>query len=215
MNNSVYCISEELVTKHPELTEVKQNIEEAFCIISKSFREGGKLLVCGNGGSAADAEHIIGELMKGFLSKRKISNAEKVRLSELYPGGSGDLIADRLQGALPAISLVSQTALLTAYGNDIDFDMIFAQQVYGYGRSGDVLLGLTTSGSSANVVNAVKVAKVYGLKTIGMTGRNGGLMKELCDITIRVPADSTPAIQEFHLPIYHALCAMLEAEFFK
>ncbi|MNR34125.1 Phosphoheptose isomerase [compost metagenome] len=135
-------------------------------------------------------------------------------MEKSYPG-EGDFIADHLQGALPAISLVSHTALATAFSNDVSAETVFAQQVYGYGVKGDVLLGLSTSGNSANVVRAIQVAKVQGLTAIGLTGQNGGRMNELCDVTIRVPSDRTPDIQERHLPIYHAICMMLEEEFFQ
>jgi D-sedoheptulose 7-phosphate isomerase len=150
--------------------------------------------------------------MKGFNSKRPLSAARKEQFANLFEDGAK--LANQLQGALPAISLVSQTALISAVANDIDAEMIFAQQVYGYGRSGDVLIGLSTSGNSANVIQAMKVAKALGMGTIGMTGASGGKMLQFADVTIRVPWVHTPDIQERHLPIYHALCLGLEKEFF-
>lgn len=186
---------------------------EAFGLARDTFRRGGKLLVCGNGGSAADSEHIVGELMKGFLLRREISEDQRSALVSAYPD-SGEYLAEGLQGALPAISLVSHSALIHAYANDVAADMVFAQQVWGYGQEEDTLLGITTSGNSANVVNAVKVARVMGLHTIGLTGKDGGRLAELCDVMICAPAIATQVVQEYHLPIYHALCAMLEMEFF-
>jgi len=201
------------VAKYPELSECSADIVSAFETIRDSYRGGGKVLLAGNGGSASDCEHIVGELMKGFMSKRPVPQTMRDRLRR-FGDEDGGYIADRLQGALPAISLVSHTALATAYANDVAADMVFAQQVYGYGRPGDVLIGLSTSGNSANVVRALQVARALDMRTIGLTGRSGGRMKELCDVIIRVPSDVTPDIQERHLPIYHTLCIMLEEEFF-
>jgi D-sedoheptulose 7-phosphate isomerase len=202
-----------LIKKYPAISEIKSNIKNSYELIKDSYNKDGKLLVCGNGGSSADAEHIVGELMKGFLYKRRLNEQNRMKLISLYLH-EGKIIADKLQGALPAISLVSQTSLLTAYGNDIDFDMVFAQQVYGYGRPGDVLLGISTSGNSKNILNAVKVAKAFDIGTICLTGKNGGLVEDFCDIIIKAPASDTPSIQEYHLPIYHTLCEMLETEFY-
>jgi len=204
---------EAMVGKYPELAECAKEVEEAYRTIKSCYEAGGKLLVCGNGGSAADAEHIVGELMKGFMLKRPIAGSDRDALLRLFPE-EGAKLADGLQGALPAISLVSHSALLTAYANDVSAEMAFAQQVYGYGRAGDVLLGLSTSGNSPNVVRAMQVARALGLRTIGLTGRSGGRMRALSDVAIRVPYDATPDVQERHLPIYHALCMMLEEAFF-
>lgn len=204
---------EELISTYPELAQCETEIRSAFEILRDAFGRGGKLLVCGNGGSAADAEHIVGELMKGYLLKRSLPEEIRTRLLALDPSG-GEYLAGRLQGALPAISLVSQSSLISAISNDTASDMVFAQQVYGYGREGDVLLGLSTSGNSGNVIHAMKVARALGLRTVGLTGLTGGMLKSLCDACICVPAENTPAIQERHLPIYHTLCAMLEEEFF-
>ncbi|MBO9609487.1 MAG: SIS domain-containing protein [Paenibacillaceae bacterium] len=202
-----------LIGRYPVLDECAAQLEEAYAALVSSYRAGGQLLVCGNGGSASDSEHIVGELMKGFMLKRPLGAADRDKLAAAFPE-EGDYLANHLQGALPAISLVSHSALITAYSNDVAPDMIFAQQVYGYGRPGDVVLGISTSGNSGNVVRAIQVGKAMGLRTIGLTGRKGGKLGALCDVAVRVPSDSTPDIQELHLPIYHALCVMLEEEFF-
>ena len=196
---------ERLMKRYPMLAGMREEIELVFCIMKDSYEKGGKLLVCGNGGSAADSDHIVGELMKGFYKQRKLPTAEKIRF-----GAQGE----KLQGALPAIALSQHSALSTAFLNDVDPDMVFAQQVYGYGAEDDVFLGLSTSGNSVNVISAAKVAAAKGMKVIAMTGKDGGAMRELCDVCLIVPAQMTADIQEFHLPIYHALCAMLEDYFF-
>lgn len=207
-------ILEKLYSKYPELREANAGqIEQAYRMLRDCFRNGGKLLVCGNGGSAADAEHIVGELMKGFMRRRPVPESFRARLAEV-DGEAADYISRHLQGALPAISLVGHSSLSTACANDNAPDMAFAQQVYGYGKPGDVLLGISTSGNSPNVLHALRVAKAIGMGTIGLTGRSGGRMNALCDIAIRVPYDLTPDIQERHLPIYHALCILIEEEFF-
>jgi len=204
---------EQLISAYPELEACATDIQAAFEILRTCYRQGGKLLTCGNGGSAADAEHIVGELMKGYLLKRPIPEEMRLKLASISQQ-DGDYLADHLQGALPAISLVSQTSLLSAIANDTAADMVYAQQVYAYGREGDVLIGLSTSGNSRNVIYAMQVARALGLHTIGLTGSTGGALKPLCDICICVPGESTPMIQERHLPIFHVLCAMLEEEFF-
>lgn len=194
-----------MTERYPALEGAAEDVKEAYEILKECFEKDGKLLVCGNGGSAADAEHIVGELMKGFYKKRPISEAQKATIGE---------IGKDLQDALPAIALTGHPALSTAFLNDVNPEMVFAQQVYGYGRQGDVLMALTTSGNSENVLNAVTVAKAKGMKVIGMTGRDGGKLKELCDVCIIVPAQVTADIQEYHLPVYHTICAMLEENFF-
>ncbi len=214
MKKGVADMLDNLLARYSELDGCRKDIEAAFLLLKQCYENGGKVLVCGNGGSAADSEHIVGELMKGFLLKRKICAEDVEKLKELFPEESGYL-ADSLQGALPAISLVSQSAISSAYINDISADMVFAQQVYGYAKEGDILIGLSTSGNSQNVVNALRVSKASGMKSIGMTGITGGSLKELCDVVICVPATETYIIQEYHLPIYHVLCAMLEIEFFE
>lgn len=189
--------------RYPQLECCKEDIEKALRLMIETYKKGGKILVCGNGGSAADCEHIVGELMKGFLSERKINDE---RLSR-------EMI-ENLQGALPAISLCSQTALMTAFNNDCNPDYVFAQQVYVYAKEDDLLFAITTSGNSKNVVNAVKLAKEIGIRTIALTGESGGEVKNISDVTICVPSAKTYEIQEYHLPIYHYLCAEVEKEFF-
>lgn len=213
MKKDSEMILEKLTVGIPGLKCCKQVITDAFLLIKGCYDNGGKILICGNGGSAADAEHITGELMKGFLLKREIGKSAYDRIKAVFPN-EADYLAEKLQGALPAISLVSHSALSTAYINDVASDMVFAQQVYGYGKPGDLLIGLSTSGNSGNVVNAVKVAKAFGLSAIGLTGQTGGAMEAVCDVCIKVPAMETYRVQEYHLPVYHALCAMIEAEYF-
>ncbi|QGH33651.1 SIS domain-containing protein [Gracilibacillus salitolerans] len=205
---------EKLIKKYPDLQQSVDTIEKAFNLLVESYRTQGKLLLCGNGGSAADCEHIVGELMKGFTLNRPVDREFERKLNEMYPE-DGEYVAQHLQQTLPAISLVSHSALSTAFINDVAADMLFAQQVYGYGQVGDVVIGLSTSGNSDNVVKAMKVAKALGLKTIGFTGESGGKMNDICDVCIRVPWKETLDIQERHLPIYHTLCIMLEKEFFQ
>lgn len=205
---------EALVAKYPDLEVCIDDINDALQLLKNSFRSGGKLLICGNGGSASDCEHIVGELMKGFMTRRLLSKDKREVFTQMY-GEQGHYLADHLQGALPAISLVSHTSLITAYSNDVASDMIFAQQVYGLGVRGDIVMGISTSGNSRNVLHALQVARVMGLQTIGLTGKSGGLMAEVSDVIIRVPWESTPDVQERHLPIYHVLCMLLEEEFFQ
>lgn len=197
---------EELLQRYPALEICKTEIYFSYKILADCYKNGGKVLVCGNGGSAADADHIVGELMKGFLLKRKIT----------VPAVNGDdEILSRLQGALPAISLNSHSALFSAFSNDLEFTDVYAQQVYGYGRKGDVLIALSTSGNSQSVVNAVRAAAAAGVESIGITGGKDSLMSEKCSICIKLPETQTFKIQELTLPVYHCLCAMLEADFFE
>jgi phosphoheptose isomerase len=213
MREETKLIIEGLLKNYSQLLSCRDIIDEAFDLLKQCYTNQGKVMVCGNGGSAADSEHIVGELMKGFMKTRKICDENKERLKAEFPEDA-EYLSCNLQGALPAISLVSQSAVFTAFINDVAADMIYAQQVYGYGKSGDVLIGISTSGNSKNVVNAIKVAKAFGIKTLGLTGETGGMMDKICDVNIKVPAKETYRIQEYHLPIYHALCAMLEEEFF-
>ncbi len=171
------------------------------------------MLICGNGGSAADSEHMVGELMKGFLKQRPIPAEHAAKLEAASPA-DGKKVAERLQGALASISLPSQMSLLTATANDGDYDMTFAQQVYGLGRPGDVLLVISTSGKSKNICNALLVAKAFGLRSIALTGGSGGELAPLADVAIKVPSDNVAEIQELHLPVYHWLSTELEAAFF-
>ncbi|MFW6097134.1 MAG: D-sedoheptulose-7-phosphate isomerase [Chloroflexota bacterium] len=202
-----------LFEKYPDLEGLEGDLTAAFELLRDCFAAGGKALFCGNGGSAADSEHVVGELMKGYLRPRPVPEDVRQRLQEAFPE-EGAYLADNLQGALPSISLVSQTALLTAFANDVEPQMIFAQQVYGYGKPGDVVVGISTSGNSGNVLHAMRVARAMGLRTLGFTGEGGGKLTALCDVAVRVPWQATADIQERHLATYHALCGMLEDVFF-
>ena len=207
MKNSVEKIYNDLFRRYPELSRVKEEIEIVFEIIKETYINEGKLLVCGNGGSASDSTHIVGELMKGFMLKRELPECEKVKFNNKE-------IADGLQGALPAISLVGETALMTAFCNDCSPDLVFAQQVYGLMNINDTLLCLSTSGNSKNVVAAAETAKIKGGKVISIVGEKGGKLFEFSDVTIKLPSQITPQIQEYTLPVYHTICAMIESEFF-
>ena len=209
---SSYSISE-LFDRYPELKVSEVSILNAFHMLRDAFSKDGTVFACGNGGSAADAEHMVGELMKGFLLPRNVSSDFKLTLTEQF-GNEGEALVEKLQDGLRAISLNGHPSLATAYGNDVDFEMIFAQQLYVLGRVGDVIIGFTTSGNSTNVLNAFKIAKGLGIKTIAMTGEDGGACSTLVDCCIKVPEKETYKIQELHLPVYHALCAMLEEEFY-
>jgi phosphoheptose isomerase len=214
MQQRVKAILDELMERLPKLAGCRPSMESAFACLQQCYGGDHKVMVCGNGGSAADAEHVVGELMKGFRLKRSLSPVLREQLRNCDPL-EGDYLASNLQGALTAISLVSHTALLSALANDIDPEMVYAQQVYGYGQPGDVLIGFSTSGNAKNVLNAVKVAKAFGIHTIGLTGQNGRNLAQVAQITIQVPATATYQVQEYHLSVYHALCAMIESEFFR
>lgn len=177
-------------------------------------KSGGKILVCGNGGSSSDSEHIVGELLKGFCIKRPLDESFKNKLRECVHEKDVDTIIGCLQGAIPAISLASQTGFLTAYGNDVSFEMAYAQQVYAYGGKYDILIGLSTSGNAANICYAAMVAKAMGLLVVSITGETGGRLKHLSDILLNVPAKETFEVQEYHLPLYHYICMALEYEIF-
>ena len=202
-----------LIMRYPHLECCKGNITIAFEFIRDCYKNGGKLLVCGNGGSAADAEHIVGELMKGFKKARHLASIEVEKLVEI-DSLMGRTLADNLQGALPAIALDGHPALTTAYMNDCEPIICFAQQVYGYGCKNDVLFAISTSGNSRNVLYAVVAAKAKGMVVIGLTGENDSKLSAMSDVCIRVPSTETYQIQELHLPIYHCLCLMLEDYFF-
>ena len=204
----------QLIWRYPVLKANEKEIRQMCDAVIKSYESGGKLLVCGNGGSCSDAEHIVGELMKGFLKKRPIPAEKKAKMLELVPE-LADIGIDVLQQGLPAIALNSGAALTTAFANDCDPDLIYAQQVLGFGRRGDVFLGISTSGNAENVYAAAAVAKSLGLVTVALSGKTGGKLKEICDISIVVDEDETYMIQELHLPVYHALCATVEEHFFK
>lgn len=204
-----------LITRYPVLATCRDSISSAYEVLEKCFETGHKLLVAGNGGSCADSEHIVGELMKGFKLPRKCSAefADKLKSIDEVRGAE---LAEKLQGGLPAIALDGHQGLNTAYINDVAGGglLTYAQQVYGYGKEGDVLLGISTSGNSKNVMNATVVARAIGMKVIGLTGEKGGELAKVADIVIRVPETETYMIQELHLPVYHCLCLMLEDRFF-
>jgi D-sedoheptulose 7-phosphate isomerase len=204
---------QQLIERYPALESVRNDISSAFDIISSSYAKGGKLLIAGNGGSAADAEHIAGELMKTFAKERNLPDSFITDISAVDSDIAQYLIP-RLQPGLPAIALSGHASLNTACINDIDGNITFAQQVYGYGKEDDVLFGISTSGNSKNVLYAAAVARVKGLKIIALTGAGGGNLKRFADVCICVPETETWKIQELHLPVYHLLCMMLEDHFF-
>lgn len=202
-----------LINRYPVLEVCKQDIVEAYLLMEECYENDGKLLVAGNGGSAADSEHIAGELMKRFKIQRPVSEEYANRLIEIDPQRGPDL-AKNLEQSLMAIPLVAHEALTTAYINDVDGLGVFAQQLMGFGRKGDVFVGISTSGNSKNIMNATVVARASGIKIIGLTGANGGELAEVSDVVIKVPETETYMIQELHLPVYHCLCLMLEDRFF-
>jgi len=206
-------IIDQLCERFPSLATVKSVIEDACNQLIACYENGGKVLVCGNGGSCSDADHIVGELMKSFELKRPIKTSIQEKLAAIDPE-RGSYLASHLQQGLPAISLTAHTALTTAVANDIDGEVIFAQQVIGYGQPNDILIGISSSGNSRNVLDACLVAKAMGLTVIGLTGETGGKMKPLCDILINVPGRRTYMVQELHLPVYHVLCLAVEHHFF-
>ncbi len=205
--------AQELSRRYPGLAEVKGDFLKAFERMESCYQAGGKLLIAGNGGSAADAEHIAGELMKRFVRPRPLSGALRERLAGIDPE-RGEALGRQLEMPLTAIPLVGMEALSTAFLNDVNGLEVFAQQLLGLGRPGDVLLAITTSGNSENVLNAAVLAKALDISVIGLTGRDGGKLKALADIMIKAPEKETYKVQELHLPIYHALCIMLEESFF-
>lgn len=202
-----------LIERYPQLDVCKDEIQKAYELLEAAYSNGRKLLVCGNGGSASDSEHIVGELMKEFRLKRKVYVDQADNLRQI-DHEMGTVLAENLQGALPAICLTGHSALTTAFMNDANAELIFAQQVNGYGKTGDVFLGISTSGNSKNVLYAAITAKSKGLKVIGLTGAKDNKMMNYTDVCIRVPETETYKIQELHLPVYHCLCLMLEDRFF-
>lgn len=189
------------------------SIDATIAKLVASYDSGGKLLICGNGGSAADCEHIVGELMKGFCLPRSLTSADRDRFAETC-GNDASLLSETLQYGLPTLSLVSHSSLITAIANDLDGDMIFAQQLWGLGKAGDVLLAISTSGNSQNVLLAAKVARAKRITVIGLTGKDGGMLGPLCDVLIDVQSDDVAKIQELHLPVYHEICQRIEAHYF-
>ncbi len=213
MKNKSYNHISHLIERYPELSDVEENIRLAIVTVLHSIVNGGTLLICGNGGSSADSEHIVGELMKGFIIDRPIPNNIKINLSNMYPDDA-EYLFKNLQSGIRSISLTSHSALTSAFSNDNASDLIFAQQVLGYGRLGDVLLAISTSGNSKNIVYAAKIAKSMDMKVIALTGNTGGELKFYSDIIINVPEQETYKIQEYHLPVYHCICLALENELF-
>ena len=202
-----------LVQRYPVLVVCKEDIEKAYRILEECYTHDGKLLIAGNGGSAADSEHIAGELMKRFKTPRPVPADFAEKLQEV-DSVRGPELAKNLEQGLMAIPLVAHEALSTAYINDVDGLGVFAQQLYGFGRPGDVFLGISTSGNSKNIMSATVVARALGLKVIGLTGAKGGELADVADVAIKVPQTETYMIQELHLPVYHCLCLMLEEQFF-
>ena len=203
----------ELLKRYPQLEICKHTLTEAVSVMIDCYKNGGKILLCGNGGSCADCDHIMGELMKGFLKKRPLSTEQKAQMTNLSPLLDEETLS-KLQCGLPAISLPSLTALNSAFCNDVDPELIYAQSVMAMGKTDDVLIAMSTSGNAKNVFAAAKVAKGLGLTVIGLTGKGGGKLSEIADICIRVPETETFKVQELHLPVYHYLCAATEEEFF-
>lgn len=211
--HSIENTMNELIKNHPQLMSIQDDIWNAYRTIERCYSKNGKVFVCGNGGSAADALHIVGELMKSFVRNRPIDKQTADSLTTIYPDHAAYFI-ENIQGALPAIALVENASLVSAYANDVTADMIYAQQLYGYAKQGDVLIAISTSGNSINVLNAVRLAKAMKVATVGLTGGSGGKLKLLCDVCIVAPENETYKIQELHLPIYHILCIMIEQRFF-
>ena len=204
----------DLIRRYPVLDECTEDIERATDALIECYKNDGKVLICGNGGSCADSDHIVGELMKGFLKLRPLSDEQKAEMKKNCDLVDDELLS-KLQGGLPAIALPSITALNSAFCNDVDPELIYAQPLMSLGKKNDVLIAISTSGNSKNVFGAVKVAKALGVKVIGLTGKTGGELKKHADIAVCVPECETFKIQELHLPVYHYLCAAVEDYFFK
>lgn len=215
MDESLRRHTDLLIERYPVLKNCVASVSEAYDVLEKCFSTGHKLLIAGNGGSCADAEHIVGELMKGFKRKRKCSDAFAAVLRSIDEARGSEL-AEKLQGGLPAIALNAHPALNTAFVNDVADGgvLTYAQQVYGYGKEGDVFWGISTSGNAKNIMYAAVVARALGMTVIGLTGEKGGELAKAADVTIKAPSNETYMIQEYHLPIYHCLCLMLEERFF-
>lgn len=203
----------ELYIRYPQLLECEESINKALEMFIETYKNGGKILIGGNGGSCADSEHIVGELMKGFMLKRPVGSEFENKLKALG-FEDAEFLCKNLQGSLPAISLPSQTAILSAFINDVSPEMMFAQMVYGYATEKDLLVCLSTSGNSKNLVHAAKIAKAKDARVMSMTGQKDSLLSALSDVTVKVPETETYKVQELHLPVYHYLCAECESEFF-
>ena len=211
MKTQLTC--KELFAHYPELAPLEREIAAAKELMLATYRRGGKILVLGNGGSAADADHIVGELMKGFLLRRPMTGEERAVFEDAL-GEEGERLTACLQRGIPAISLPAQSAVLSAYANDVDPTLVYAQLVYAYGRREDLVIALSTSGNSKNAVEAVKTARALGISTLGFTGEKESALSRLCDVTLRAPSAETYRVQEYHLPLYHYLCAAVEEELF-
>lgn len=214
MKDRTIQIMESFYNKHPEFTLIKENIMEACQLITDAYRIGGKLLVCGNGGSCADSDHIVSELMKGFLLYRPLDIELKNRFKQ-YFGENGWKVSEKLQYSLPAISLNAHISFSTAFTNDVDAELAYAQQVMGYGKKEDVIIGISTSGNAKNVYFAFMTARVKGMKCIALSGRDGGKLASIADCSLIVPHNETYLIQEHHLVIYHFICSFIESEMFE
>ena len=212
MKTTTQAIYDELFVRYPALDGCRADVMKAFELMLATYRAGGKVLVCGNGGSASDAEHIVGELLKKFKKHRDIPVDVKAKLEATGPDGAA--LAAKLEGSLAAVTLLSQSGILTAFANDVGWDEAYAQQLLGLGRAGDTLIAISTSGNSRNCVYAALVAKTLGVSVVSLTGAGGGRLAGLADAAVRAPETETYKIQEYHLPVYHALCAMLEEELF-
>lgn len=205
---------EELLTRYPVLAVCEEALAEALARMLETYEKGGKIMVCGNGGSCADAQHIVGELMKGFLLRRPMTEEQKTVFEAALGKEDAEIFASRMQRGIPAMALDGATGLLTAYANDVDADYIYAQQVFACGQKNDLLIGISTSGNSKNVVNAMKAAKAMGIRTIALTGAKESKSSALASVAIRVPETETFQVQELHLPVYHYLCAEMEESVF-
>ena len=214
MNAQVNRHLDELVARMPELAPVRASVAQVFSTIRRSLQNDGVLFTCGNGGSAADAEHIVGELVKGFLSARQLDAEETTRLTASCSHDAGRYLAAHLQRGMRAIALTGHPSLATAVANDMEADLVFAQQLYVLGRCGDVLLAISTSGDARNVLLACEAARARAIAVVGLTGREGGRLRDVADVCVCVPSVDTFLVQEQHVPVYHALCAMLETSFF-
>lgn len=213
LEQRLYKHVELLLKRYPALAPIEENIVKGYLLMEECYTGGGKLLIAGNGGSAADSEHIAGELMKRFKLPRPVSKEFADKLIKV-DSVLGEKLAKNLECSLTAIPLVAHEALSTAYINDVDGYGVFAQQLYGFGRKGDVFLGISTSGNSENIINATVVARAMGVKILGLTGASGGKLGKMADVSVKVPETETYMIQELHLPIYHCWCMMLEDKFF-
>ena len=214
MKNNTEKMVSEFKERYPSMEYLEKPLRSLIEEVVKRIKLGGKILVCGNGGSSSDSEHIVGELLKEFYIKREIDKDFSEDLKNTSSKEDYEYIKNKLQGAIPAISLVSQTGFLTAFANDVSYDMAYAQQVYAYGGKNDVLIGISTSGNASNVAYAAQVARAKDMFVISLTGESGGRLKELSDVLLNVPEKETFKVQEYHLPLYHLICSSIEYEIF-